>query len=118
MDNKDLGISKPTEEEIDQTRQKIADKYNVTFSDTDALRYTELSQRLRWWVGLKHADSIADNVKNKLGKTYLEKYKQGNSSLDDPKLLDSLIENIAKDEIEKIKLETADIITSNRQKNN
>jgi|GEM_PF-2187758 len=111
MDNKDLGISKPTEEEINKTRQKIADKYDVTLSDTEALRYTELSQQLRWWVGLKHAGSIADDVKNKVGKVYLEKYKQENSSLDDPKLLDNLIENIAKEEIEKIKLEMAGIIT-------
>jgi hypothetical protein len=115
MDNKDLGISKPTKEEIDQTRQKIADKYNVTLSDTDALRYTELSEQLRWWVGLKHADSIAESVKNKFDKVYMEKYKQGNSSLNDPKLLDNLIENIAKEEIEKIKLEMANIITNNRQ---
>lgn len=114
MDNKELGISKPTEEEIDQTRQKIADKYNVTLSDTDALQYTELSQQLRWWVGLKHASGIADDVKNKIGKSYLEKHKQGNSGLSDPKLLDNLIENIAKEEIEKLKLEMTNIITSNR----
>jgi hypothetical protein len=114
MDNKDLGIIEPTKEEIEQTRQKIANKYNITLSDTDALKYTELSQQLRWWVGLKHAGSIADEVKNKVGKSYLEKHKQGNSSLNDPKLLDNLIEDIAKEEIEKIKLEMANIITTNR----
>jgi hypothetical protein len=115
MDNKDLGISKPTKEEIVQTRQKIADKYNIALSDTDALRYTELSQQLRWWVGLKHAGSIADDVKNKLGKIYLDNQEQEKSSLNNPKLLDGLIENIAKEEIEKIKLEMTTIIMKNQQ---
>lgn len=75
-DNSSFVIPEPTEEEIENTIQKVQNQENVTLSKDDAINYTKLYEELKQWFLMEKntispesvVGEVAEEIKDTLQK--------------------------------------------------
>jgi hypothetical protein len=79
-------IPEPTEEEIEQTIEKVKEKYNVVMSKEDAIKYAKSYYDLQQWFLMEKNSNSSHSITKEMGaeiKSYIKETRGDDVSLDD-----------------------------------
>jgi len=107
----------PTEDEIEENRKRLKDKYGIELTKNDLIRVVTLVKELNWWLNLKNdpvsTARITDEVMAECKEIYRKKYNKEISQSEADESARTLLDTVTEKEKKRIGDEMKAIIKSN-----
>ena len=109
----------PTEDEIEENRLRLKDKYGIELARKDLIRVVTLVKELNWWLNLKNDPAstarITEEVMAECKEIYRKKYNKEISQSEADESARTLLDTVTEKEKKRIGDEMTKILKLNKK---
>lgn len=107
----------PTEDEIEENRQRLKDEYGIELAEKDLVRIVSLVKELNWWLNLKNDSASTARIKEEAmaecKEIYRKRYNKEITRSEADESARVLLDTVTENEKKRIGDEMKAIIESN-----